>query len=61
MKYASVLSIAFGLLILSGVVSAAEDEEPVITDMSEPERCLSLRSIKQIKIIDDRNILFFAH
>lgn len=46
-------------MFLSGFVRAAEEQDPVV-DMSEPERCLSLRSIKQIKIIDERNILFIA-
>jgi len=60
MKHVSVILITIGLSILSGVVIGAEDEELVITDMSEPKRCLSLRSIKQVKIIDNRNLLFFA-
>ena len=60
MKYRTVFLFALALLIFSTFVSAVEDEEPVITDMSEPERCLSLRSIKQIKIIDNRNLLFFT-
>ena len=60
MKNTTVILIAHTLWTFSAVVSAVEDQEPVITDMSEPERCLSLRSIKQIKIIDHRNHLFFA-
>ena len=41
MKNTTVILIALTLLIFSAVVSAVEDQEPVITDMSEPERCLS--------------------
>lgn len=31
-----------------------------LTDMSESKKCLSLRSIDKIKILDEKNILFYV-
>ncbi len=58
MKNIVLLFVVINSFFLATVVMAVEEEPNV--DMSEPERCLSLRFINKMKVIDDHNILFYA-
>lgn len=49
----------FSLLLISFSVFASEENNELV-DMSEPKRCLNLHAIKNMKIVDANNILFYA-
>ncbi len=60
MKMPYLFCLVFAVHISSAPAQAADENNEIIIDMSEPKKCLSLHAIIKTKILDEQNILFYA-